>query len=218
MALFDSYRGAGRHLEAIHWGQTALAAESALPRGYVDDLTLGMAGSFIKLENGDRARSLLAELDDLGSPRVRARALLLGGFSFAQEERWQDAEATFKSISEPNEAADRARLLAALAHEGPRQPRKSPAIAGLLGIVPGLGYAYAGFPQTAIASLVVNGLFFAGTYKAFEGGNAGLGTMLGLMSLGWYGGNVYGSVASAQRRNHKAREDFLVKFELGFRF
>jgi len=217
IGLVTCYRRTGRHLEAIHWGEKTLATEE-LRSDQRSDIAFGIAASFVNLQNGHRARTILAELAEHGPRPLRYRAALLRGFSFAREERWGEAEQTFDGVQEQGEAAVRAHRLAALARQGPALPRKNPTTAGLLGIVPGLGYAYAGFPQTALASLVVNGLFFAGTYKAFKDGNTGLGTMLGIMSLGWYGGNVYGSIASAQRRNNRAREEFLLTFELGFRY
>lgn len=217
MSLFRCYQDANLHLNAIHWGERLLQEPATAPTDRLD-LKLGMGISFMKVGNGRRARPFLEDLAAEGELEQRNRAWLLHGFSLAQEEEWTAAKDSFAKVAGPVEIATRGRRLAELSDAGPRLPRKKPPLAGLLGIVPGLGYLYAGFPQTAAASFIVNGLFLAGTYKAFQNGNHALGSMLGIMSVGWYGGNIYGSVASAQRRNLKTKDGFLLRFELGFRY
>jgi len=65
---------------------------------------------------------------------------------------------------------------------------------------------------------LVNGLFIWGTVTAFEKNNESLGTILTIFSLGWYTGNIYGSVISAHRRNMKLKYDLISKFNVGFNF
>jgi len=42
--------------------------------------------------------------------------------------------------------------------------------------------------------------------------------MLSVLSFGWYAGNIYGSVMSAERRNIKLKNDLLLKYNIGFKF
>jgi len=95
---------------------------------------------------------------------------------------------------------------------------KNPAVAGVLAVVPGLGYLYDGYKQSAIASFIVNGLFIWGTVEAFRQDNKGLGVVLGLFSFGFYSGNIYGSITSAQRKNTKEKDDLISQFKLGFSY
>ncbi|MBU1319434.1 MAG: hypothetical protein KKH67_09605, partial [candidate division Zixibacteria bacterium] len=101
---------------------------------------------------------------------------------------------------------------------GKNLPYKSPTFAGMLAAIPGLGYLYDGYPKTALSSFIVNGLFFWGTYQAFDNRDYGLGALMGIFSFGWYTGNIYGSVISASRRNVKLERDILSRFNIGFVF
>ena len=105
-----------------------------------------------------------------------------------------------------------------MSREGEKLGLRNHTTAGILAIVPGLGYSYDGYKQTALSSFIVNGLFIWATVEAFRRDNQSIGTMLGILSFGWYTGNIYGSVVSAERRNIKLKEDLLLKFDIGFQF
>ena len=68
---------------------------------------------------------------------------------------------------------------------------KSPTVGGLLGIVPGLGYAYSGEWGNMFRSLFLNGLFAVTTF--FE--------------LTWYTGSIYGGIDAAHRYNRRRLDD-----------
>jgi hypothetical protein len=61
-------------------------------------------------------------------------------------------------------------------------------------------------------------MFIWGTVEAFQSDNTGVGTVLSIFSFGFYAGNVYGSIESAQRRNSKLQKDLLAQFKIGFLF
>jgi len=105
-----------------------------------------------------------------------------------------------------------------LSQDGKNLDLKSRATAGILAIIPGLGYLYDGYKQTALSSFIVNSLFIWSTVEAFQRDNKSLGAMLSVLSFGWYAGNIYGSVISAERRNIKLKNDLLLKFDVGFLF
>ena len=63
----------------------------------------------------------------------------------------------------------RADQLAELLATLPPPRQRNPALAGALAIVPGLGYAYAGHPQTALSALVLISLFGWTTLHSFQG-------------------------------------------------
>jgi hypothetical protein len=135
--------------------------------------------------------------------------------TYAHENNWGKAIQSFASIDSYSEFAPQARDFAGFCYEGIHLPQKDPALAGVLGIVPGLGYLYDGYPKTALSSFIVNGLFFWGTYEAFRKDQEALGAILAFISSGWYAGNIYGSVASARRRNTKTKRDLLLKLDIG---
>lgn len=122
---------------------------------------------------------------------------------------WKEAATEFQELSIPN----REYLgFSDLALKGATLPRKSSRVAGLLGIVPGLGYAYTNHYKTSLAALVVIGLTTAATIKAHEQGNTGLSISIGLFAFGWYSGSIVGSMDSARRYNEYQRVKFLANF------
>lgn len=96
--------------------------------------------------------------------------------------------------------ADGRRLLDRLATTPPPETRR-PALAGWLGLVPGLGYAYARQPQTALAALVVIGGLAWATERGIDTDNPGLAGVCGFFAVGWQLGSVAGSVQAARRFN-----------------
>jgi putative component of membrane protein insertase Oxa1/YidC/SpoIIIJ protein YidD len=72
-----------------------------------------------------------------------------------------------------------------------------------LAIIPGLGYVYTKHYQTALQSILVNGLLGYSTYTNFKVKNYGMGILTGLLGISFYIGNIQGSAASAVRFNDK---------------
>lgn len=85
-------------------------------------------------------------------------------------------------------------------------PRKSPRVGGLLGMVPGLGYAYSGEWGNAVRSLLLNGLFGWAMYETAERDQWALFGVSTFFELTWYTGSIYGGVDAAHRRNRERLE------------
>ena len=64
-----------------------------------------------------------------------------------------------------------------------QQKYKKPALGGILGVVPGLGYLYAGHKQTFVSAFLLNGLLMYATYSSFEAGNDDCREYIGAMEL-----------------------------------
>ncbi len=86
-------------------------------------------------------------------------------------------------------------------------PRKSPRIGGLLGMIPGLGYAYSGEYANAGRSLILNGLFLGLMALAAEDENWGAFGLAGFFELTWYSGSIYGGADAAHRWNRRQTLD-----------
>ena len=84
-------------------------------------------------------------------------------------------------------------------------PQKSPAVAGALSVIPGLGHFYLEEWGTGIVAMIWNGAFIFATVDSFAAGRIGQGTLLGLLELVWYGGTIFGAVSGAHRFNRDAR-------------
>ncbi len=89
-------------------------------------------------------------------------------------------------------------------------PRKRRWLAGLLSAaLPGAGQLYAGRSGDAVLSFVVNGVFAFGTYEALRQETYTAAGLMGLFSLGFYLGNVYGALNAAERENQVITERYV---------
>jgi hypothetical protein len=222
-ALASSVRMSVMYLyyDTRDYRETILWAEQQVSEGKISDndlpeLRFWLSAAYARLNNPQRARAALppAPLD----PHLSARSKLIEGYTYAQQENWPAAVAIFQEYGDLADDQAKAETLTASCQNAMSRKRKSPAMAGLLGVVPGLGYLYAGYPGSALSALVLDSLLLVASYKAFDDGNEALGALLGIVGVGWYTGSIYGSVSAAERRNENDLRETLIQLNLGFRF
>lgn len=215
LGVFSCYYKAGQYLTAIHWGKDLI--EQHLVVNPVE-LQFYIALSYYKANNFGQARQYFQAVAANGQGTYYDKSLMLKGLTYAAQFNWSEAEKAFNEVTAMSAYYDEARYCVTLSQEGRKLKLKKPVIAGLLAIIPGMGYFYDGYPQTGVSALIVNGLFFAATAEVKDNDNNGGAAMLGILSLGWYGGNIYGSVNSAERKNLKLQKDHFAEYDLGFEF
>jgi len=80
-------------------------------------------------------------------------------------------------------------------------PKKNPKAAGLFAIIPGGGFLYCERYHDALVTFLLNaGLMFA-AYEAYDHDNKALAGVIGFVEVGFYTGNIYGSISSAHKYN-----------------
>ena len=84
---------------------------------------------------------------------------------------------------------------------------KRPMVGGLLGIVPGLGYAYAGEYATGLRSLLLNSLFIFGMVNTADRDQWGAFGVISFFEVTWFTGSIYGGVDASHRYNQRRIED-----------
>ncbi len=80
---------------------------------------------------------------------------------------------------------------------------KNPTLGGILGMVPGMGYAYSGEYANALRSIIMNGIFIYGMVETGSNDDWGVFTVLTFFEITWYSGSIYGGVDSAHRYNQR---------------
>ena len=110
------------------------------------------------------------------------------------------------SPAEARRATDDPAALAAL-DRWERGSDRSPTVGGILGLVPGLGYAYSGEWGNAFRSIFLNGLFGWAMYECADHDEWGLFAVTTFFELTWYTGSIYGGVDAAHRYNRERLED-----------
>lgn len=167
----------------------------------------------------EAARYFQRVVDEYPVPSLKNPALYRLGWSNLQANEWRKAEQTFSLVERNSPLYPSAQDLSTRSLEGEQLPLKDPTIAGMLAIIPGLGHVYCNRPKDALVAFLLNGLFIWATIEAFDEDLPVLGGILGFVSLGFYGGNIYSAVNAAHKHNRKVRDDFrkslLDKFDMG---
>ena len=142
--------------------------------------------------------------------QLRDKVQYQKAWSYLKESEWDAAKETFVTI-DPNSSIYRpARELIHETEKLSRQKTKSPATAGILSaFLPGSGYIYAGKWQTGIAAFIINGVFVGASIEAFDNDLPIIGSIIGIVELGWYSGTVYGSINSTREYNYLTTEETL---------
>ncbi|MBF0210126.1 MAG: hypothetical protein HQK68_04485 [Desulfamplus sp.] len=106
------------------------------------------------------------------------------------------------------------------------QHGKNPVVAGVASIVPGGGFAYCNRYQDALIAFLLNSAFILASSESFNDGNSALGSLIGFIGFGFYGGNIYGAISSAHKHNRaiinsgidyiKKGQNFNINQELNF--
>jgi len=152
-----------------------------------------------------------SEDDDL-----RQHSQLLLGLSCAHSYKWPEAITAFSDFDHDSVFFNQSQTCLSLSRQALDLKPRSATTAGLLSIIPGLGYLYTGHKRTAISAFIVNSLFMWGTYEAFKNHNNGFGTAMAVFSFGWYSGNIYGSVRTARNSYQDGQDHILRQMDLEF--
>jgi outer membrane protein assembly factor BamD (BamD/ComL family) len=148
---------------------------------------------------------------------LKDRAQYQKAWAFLKEWRWEDAENSFREIDQNSRLFSASQEIIKETRELSRQKGKSLTTAGILSIIlPGSGYIYAGKLQTGFTAFIVNGVFIGASIEAFDNDLPILGSIIGLLEIGWYSGTIYGSAQSAKRYNYRFREEKILSLNERF--
>jgi hypothetical protein len=203
LRIVDSYLFGRQYEEAIRWSQTLVQRDDS-PE-LVARAHLGMAHAFLRIRNLPRARDTATQATAIDDLEIRGRAFYALALARVLGGEWELSMDAFQAVPTESGLRDQAVLALQAVDNQRRISDRNPGVAALLNMVPGLGYAYIGQPQTAVAAFVVNGLGAIATYSAFSHGQPGLGAAVGLISVGWYTGGIYGARVGAMRDREARR-------------
>ncbi len=151
-----------------------------------------------------------ANLDDRN---ILSWAAYTRGHCYLKAFELEEAARAFSSVCSETVWSKPAAALENELSSPPRFSRRSPTLAGILSLVPGLGHLYLGMWPTAFAAATWNGAFLWAMYETGRSGHWGLFSLLALLEWVWYSGTIYGAVAGAFRHNRDARLNYLDSLE-----
>jgi TM2 domain-containing membrane protein YozV len=88
---------------------------------------------------------------------------------------------------------------------------KSATIAGILSIIPGAGKVYTTNYTDGLTSFLLTGLFTFLAYDNFRNSHHFRGYLFSFAAIGFYLGNIYGSIVSAHRYNRNYNEKIITE-------
>lgn len=190
--VFLCYCLAGRYQEALcYFERSSLAFISADFPAY-QDLLITLEECFRVTCQPERAAAMLSQLKQLNPCAGSALELsaALSSADFCQLEQMAHS---------PDPPPQLDRVLECYCG-GKKNERQAAILAALL---PGAGYLYVGQRQTAVTSLLLNGLFIWATYAFFADNKIAAGIVTLSFETGWYFGGIYGSAAAARAYNER---------------
>ncbi len=135
-------------------------------------------------------------------PAPEMRTYAARNLAAAEMRRGNIAAARDAIRTEPQNAE---RSMAAL-DKYERSTDRDPFVGGVLGLIPGLGYAYSGEYANAFRSLILNTLFGFAMYHTASREEWGAFVPVSFFEITWYTGSIYGGVDSAHRYNQNRRD------------
>ena len=195
--------------------------EVSFPKEIKEDslILLEIAICHIQLKNYFKSHQILANAAKNSSDTVfHSRIAMLKAKVFTQEYKWQEAKESFMLIPKESFYKQQAEQNIIVLQSSQNLRYKKPVLAGILGIIPGCGYLYAGHKQTALSALIINAAFGYATYTSVKSKNYGVAALTGTLSLAFYVGNIHGSIKSAKRYNESKRQDLNNRVNVNFNF
>lgn len=123
---------------------------------------------------------------------------------YAKLHNFDEAVKQLRSLPEKSPIKAKAEETAAYVG-GLTLPRKRPALAGALSIVPGLGHFYIEQYGIGVTAMVWNGAFIWALVDSLTARKFGQAALIGVVEFVWYSGTIFGAVAGAHRFNRDAR-------------
>lgn len=172
--------------------------------------------SFVNLGNTGYAKIVLQNLLKLAdTTEIRDKALFrLAGIYLKDAGELKAgalsrARESLEQISKEGRQRYPVDALQELVNQAELLPRKSPAAAGALALIPGGGFLYCERYKDAAVAFLLNIGLMAAAYEAWDDGNEPLGAVIGFVESGFYMGGIYGSISSAHKHNRARLEKLL---------
>ena len=208
------FEDARRHLEKI--------ASDFSDSGFAPDAMFTLSELYVTTDDPGKAASVLRDLLTLTqNTRIHDRACFMLGWLLLDKADVlksrsdykvypvREAEKYFSMISSEGKKKYRIEDSMTSLEKIRHLKKKSPAVAGVLSIIPGGGFLYCGRYRDALISFLLNSSLILAAYQSFENDNNFFGGAISFVEAGFYTGNIYGSVSSAHKYNKQKQKEFI---------
>ena len=175
-----------------------------------NEMTLYLAKSYYHLNQYQKSISSLEWSSISTDDTFYNEGQYLLALSYARVFDWQKSIEKFNLIVQDSSRKKSAEHMINSLKNFPKLPKKRPFLAGTLSaVVPGSGYIYCDRKATGVASFLVNGLLIWAIRDAMVKKQYGLAGAVSFFEIGWYTGNITGSVDAAYSYNVNVRNQFI---------
>lgn len=185
----------------------AIAAKAQLLRSRAHQRRGDQNEALISLHN------LIVTSDDAA---VVDQARYQGAWVLIEAYRFSDAANWLAAISETGKPLYNAGGLTAELGREDLLEHKNPTLAGTLAVVPGAGHLYSRRYRDAFIAFALTGLTAWSAWEAFDNDQPALGTLLGVVSLNFYVGNIYSAVSAAHKFNRASTRRAVEEMKQAF--
>lgn len=189
-----------------------------LTRPPLDDISVNayflLSEAFLQMNSPEQAIQQMSHLIRISEDiQVRDRAFWRIGWIHLQNLDWDSAYHAFALISPAGRDQFKIEQTENALQRVDEIPQKSPALAGMLSIIPGAGQVYNARYQDALVAFLVNvGLIWAAV-DAFDQDQYALGGLLSFAGVGFYSANIYGAVSGAHKYNQAQKQRFVEQLK-----
>ena len=141
------------------------------------------------------------------STQTKDDFLKLQGVLYAMDNDWDLANSSFLKMNDTKQSQELLKII----KSKDIIDYKNPKTALFLSILPGAGYYYTSHKQTALSSLLVNGLLAYATISNIKNNNTGMALLTGIFSMSFYISNIQGAFKSAKKYNLNQENQLKVK-------
>ena len=145
------------------------------------EILLQIALLYKKLENFKTSLSYVNKAINIkeNSIFMKDKLLKLQGVLYAMDNDWDSANSSFLKMHDANQSQEFIKII----ESKDLISYKNPKTAMFLSILPGAGYYYTGYKQTALSSFLVNGLLAYATTSNIKNNNIGMTLLTGVFNL-----------------------------------
>ena len=182
------------------------------------DAYFQMYNSYLKLQKSGQALLTLRNLITMSTDQqIIDEAYYQMGWTYLDLANWEKARLSFNQIHPQNQKQYHLKKIETELDKEKLLLRKNPNLAGALSVFPGAGYFYCHRYKDAFIAFLLNSAVALAAYESFDNENYALGGLLSMVGLGFYGGSIFGSVASAHKYNQSQTRQFIENMKRNLR-
>lgn len=175
----------------------------------IAEMDLFLAKSYYQLGNYKKAIATLQWFEKKPNNQLFNETQFVLGLSYARLYNWQAAKENLQQINKDYPQMPGVQNLLRAFSNASQLNKKNPTIAGIFSVIPGAGYLYCGKKRTAFTAFIINSLFFWAIRDAVVHKQYGIATTAGFLGIGWYVGNIKGSVDAALSHNSRIQHQYI---------